>query len=112
MRLKKHLINYLLIVCIGLMPSLGLSAAVTDHDNLMWEHCIDSMAMETVGHDSCSSDICFSFAGHCGSGFSFTILSAAVINQGVVAARMTGHDRLDSRFRSHLVFSIYRPPIV
>lgn len=112
MRLKKHLINYLLIVCIGLMPSMGLGAAVTGHDNLMSEPCIDSMAMETANHDSCTSGICFSLAGHCGYGFSFTILSTPVINQGIIAARMTGHDRPDSRFRSHLVFSIYRPPIV
>jgi len=112
MRLKKHLVNYLLIVCIGLMPSLGLSATVTNHDNLLSERCIDSMAMDTVGHGLCSSDNCFPFAGHCGFGFSVTILSAPVINQAVAAVRMTGRDRLDSRFRSHLLFSIYRPPIV
>jgi len=110
-RMKKNIIHYLLIVCIGLGPAVAVNAADTGDNGLMSEHCISNMTMQTANHDSCHGDACFSAVGHCGSGFSVTILSAALINQGPSIARLIGHYSLDSRFRSHLVFSIFRPPI-
>ncbi|MCP4388545.1 MAG: hypothetical protein GY802_09625 [Gammaproteobacteria bacterium] len=109
--MKIRVIHYLLILCLGVLPLGSNYAANADHDDLMSDNCGGCDIDTNGGHDACDGELCLSVSGHCGFGCSLPALAATAVEHSSVATAVTRLDLLEPQFFSHLVFSIYRPPI-
>jgi hypothetical protein len=107
---KRATILYL-IFCIGMAPLLTAGANVSEHAESMPGHCLDLSLSGDTSHGPCDNPQCMSAPGHC----------AAQVNAGYIPVLWWIRNFSNrfgnvlrpqtTRFRSHLEFSIFRPPI-
>ncbi|RLA10792.1 MAG: hypothetical protein DRQ59_11145 [Gammaproteobacteria bacterium] len=110
MTIRKTALPFLLMLCIGMLPLQNLNADNADHMEAMLSDCANCESEGDVAHGSCDDVRCLLSTGFCGtqnitSTFS-RLLSTAMPKQSLVTWQA-----FKSRYRSHLDFAIYRPPM-
>jgi len=108
---KKTALLFLLMLCIGVLPLQNLNAGNVDHKQEMLFDCVMCDTDVGVDHGSCDEAQCLLSTGYCGAqgitSFLSKSLSTTMPRQSLAASWKSSK----SHYRSHLDFSIYRPPI-
>jgi len=108
---KKTALLFLLMLCIGMLPLQNLNAGNLDPMESMLLDCANCDEDGDVAHGTCDDTQCLLSTGFCGTQNLTSILSrllwTPMLRQSLVGYRQSSR----SQYRSHLNFSIYRPPI-
>ena len=108
---KKPVLLFLLMLCIGLGPLQALGAANLDRMESMSSNCAHCDMDGDFAHRSCADAQCPMPAGFCWVQSITSVPSGAFWTPTWRQAFMDCPHSFESRYRSHLDFSIYRPPI-
>ena len=109
---KKFVIVYVLILSIAILPALS-HAAVENQDMLTMSAalCVDYGANDSGSHDYCAKNQCLVSTGVCVTQLNSGYLPALLSVPKIVLPFFENRHAAQIQFRSHLAFSIYRPPI-
>ena len=107
----RKLIHCLLVLCIGLMPAYGLGASESQHVDHAPSDCLDCNPAETASGHICEDESCVQAAHTCGSIFYAGFVPENLANTNSQSVRLVNSLTGETRFRSRLAESIYRPPI-
>ena len=108
---KKHLLMFLLTICIGFAPLQTLNASNPGHMEAMSANCVNCDMDGGVGPDVCDGAECTMLVGSCGAN---SIWSVSQESPWLPIAQLSLRGyffSIASRYQSHLNYSIYRPPI-
>lgn len=108
---KKPVLLFLLMLCIGLGPLQVLNAANIDNTGSMSTNCAHCDMGDEVAHVPCADTQCMMSAGLCWAQNITSVPSGALWTPAQRHAFMNCWHIFEARYRSHLDFSIYRPPI-
>ena len=108
---KKPLLLLLLMLCIALVPLQNLNAGNMDHMESMLVDCAECDMDKGVTQGACDEARCMVSAGYCGAQNITSILSRSFWSSLQSHSLVDFQHSATSRYRSHLDFSIYRPPI-
>ena len=111
MAIKKHLVSYLLALCIILLPVLNASAMSVEHSAVMPMNCLDYDPVEMKLDNPCEDQDCNSIAQSCGSHTSANYLPPPPLVEHVPEVQFNCLSRYDSDCRQGVTDQIYRPPI-
>jgi len=108
---KKKMLMFLLTVCIGFAPLQSINAGNPGHMETMSTHCINGDVEGDLDPDICDTTQCMMSVGSCGANHNPGI-SAGMPFSSQMLITVGGYlSKQVSPYRSHLNFSIYRPPI-
>lgn len=108
---KKHLLMFLLTLCIGLTPLQTLNAGNLDHMEAMSANCVSCDMDGGADPDACDGAQCTMSVGSCGAN-SFSSVSQQSPWLSIAQLSLRGYFfTIASLYQSHLNYSIYRPPI-
>jgi hypothetical protein len=108
---KKPLFLFLLMLCIGLVPLQNLIAGDMDHMESMLVDCAECDMDKGVTQGACDDAQCMMSASYCGTQNITSIFSRSFWSSFQGHSLVGFRHSATSRYRSHLDFSIYRPPI-
>ena len=108
---KKTALLFLLMLCIGMLSLQNLNAGNVDQMESMLIDCANCDQDDGVTHGVCDDTQCILSTGFCGAQNVTSILSrllwTPMPRQSLVGYRQS----VKSQYRSHLDFTIHRPPI-
>jgi len=107
----KTAVLFLLMLCIGMLPLQNLSAGNADNMESMLIDCGNCDMDETAGPGACDSAQCTMSSGYCGAQVIMSLQSRSAWSTMLRKAFASYRDSFKSRYRTHLDFAIYRPPI-
>jgi hypothetical protein len=108
---KKSSFLFLLMLCIGLVSLQNLNAGNMDHMESMSVNCAECDMDKSVAQGACDDAQCMMSSGHCGTQNITSIFSRSFGASRQSHSHVGFRHSFTSRYRSHLDFSIYRPPI-
>jgi hypothetical protein len=108
---KKAALLFLLMFCIGMLPLQNLNAGNLDPMESMLLDCANCDKDDDVAHGSCDDAQCILSTGFCGTQSITSILSRLLWTPMPEKSLTSSWQSSKSQYRSHLNFSIYRPPI-
>jgi hypothetical protein len=108
---KKNALLFLLMFCIGMLPLQSLNAGNVDHMESMLLDCSNCDKDDGVAHGSCDNAQCILSTGFCGAQNITSFLSKSLRTPMPRQSLASSWLPVKSQYRSHLDFSIYRPPI-
>jgi len=108
---KKTLFLFLLMLSIGSVPLQNLNAGNLDHMESMLVDCVECDMDKGVTQGTCDDAWCMMSAGYCGTQNITNIFSRSFWSPFQSHTLVGFRHSVTSRYRSHLDFSIYRPPI-
>lgn len=106
-----NLIHYLLILCIGFMPTFSLGLDDVNQMGHGSTSCLDCDPMEMALDLTCESDICLPTAHACGANHCAGFIPVNAVTFDDQVYRLISERPGEPVFRSHLTETIYRPPI-
>ncbi len=111
MILKRNLIHYLLILCIGLVPAIGLGAGGMQHMDHGSAGCPGCEHMEMTPDSTCDSGACLAATHTCGANLAAGLIPQPASSLDGYLLQTVVRTAGDSGPGSHWPESIYRPPI-
>jgi len=108
---KKTALLFLLMLCIGMLPLQSLDAGNVDHMEEMLLDCVMCDKDDGVAHESCDGAQCILSTGFCGTQNITSFLSKLLLTPMPRHSLASSWQSFKPQYRSHLDFSIYRPPI-
>ena len=108
---KKPVFLLIMMICIGLAPLQTNSAGNMERMESMSLNCVDCDMDDGASKASCDDAQCVVLTGSCGSlpitGVAMQLFRITTQEACFISLLRS----VESRYRSHLNFSIYRPPI-
>jgi len=108
---NKSCIHFLLIICIVMAPMLTADAFAAGHMASISTTNIGCDMHGNGNHRFCDNTHCLLLTGACGAHASAGYLPEIPRLDDSMSPRVENRPLGTTRFRSHLVSSIYRPPI-
>lgn len=109
---KKFVIVYVLILSITILPVLSVAAAEKqDMQTMLTAYCADCGTSDGGSHDFCAKNQCLVSTGVCVTQLNSAYLPGLLSVPKMVLPFFENRHASQILFRSHLAFSIYRPPI-
>lgn len=108
---KKPTILYLLLICIATAPMSTANASDTEHIISMSENCIGCDMNDSGSHEFCDNAQCMLSTGVCGTQTGSGYIPELFWTTKLILPFVGSRHSCTTRFRSRLVFSIFRPPI-
>jgi hypothetical protein len=108
---KKTALLFLLMFCISMLPLQNLNAGTVDHMESMLLDCSNCDKGDGVAQGSCDDTQCILSTGFCGAQNIISFLSKSLRTSMPRQSLVSSWRPIKSQYRSHLDFSIYRPPI-
>ena len=111
MAVKKHLLHLMLVLSIGLLPMLNVSAMSMEHAASAPMDCIDCDRVKAGLDGSCLQMDCSSVSQSCGSHTSATYLPVSSLVEVIPFIQIDDAGRITPDYRQNLIDPIFRPPI-
>jgi hypothetical protein len=108
---KKAALLFLLMLCIGMLPLQNLTAGNVDHMESMALDCANCDKDDGGAHGPCDDAQCLLSTGFCGTQNITSVLSRLLWMPMLKQSPVGYPQSFKSQYRSHLDFSIYRPPL-
>ena len=107
---KKSFLSLLLTLCVAAAPMHGLAASEPEHTASMTVGCVDC-DMHDGGTSVCDESGCPISSGFCAAQNLTSPLPTSWVTPAPWGRLIDGRRSASIDYRSHLEFSIYRPPI-
>jgi hypothetical protein len=108
---NKTALLFLLMFCIGMLPLQNLNAGTVDHMESILLDCSNCDKDDGVAHGACDNAQCILSTGFCGAQNITSVLSKPLRVPMPRQSSASSWRSVKSQYRSHLDFTIYRPPI-